>query len=431
MMLGPMKKRMVTTGVIAFIIPTIIAVGIFMAYSNKKNEEIAELKVKAATVEKYIATADLPIGHIITAEDIEIADVKEISAPVNSFDGVEKLIGQKLKVPVFEGTIMTSSMFYELEDFVREDVRRKEFNMISLPSDLVEGDYIDVRIIFPTGEDYVVITGKEVKKVGSSHDSNAIFLDLTEEEINRMSSAVIESYVSGAVRLYAVKYSNWYEQLYDEKSVDFVKRYEETMEALIEASKTTEEVITSGERVPMRDESGEKVRNESGEIMYVEQPDKVEIKEVVKTEADFTDEEVAIAMNLDVEDVKAIRTAMRTKDEVLLALYRNKSVLTETKIEDTYPVRPEVALLIQQNPNILDELAEKYNIEELEIRRLALSTTGIYGYETSDPEEVNENVLENIKTKLDEEIATQKTERSEYLQSIIRAGLVESQTQEK
>ena len=116
---------------------------------------------------------------------------------------------------------MTSSMFYELDDFVREDVRRKEFNMISLPSDLVEGDYIDVRIIFPTGEDYVVVAGKEVKKVGSSHDSNAIFLDLTEEEINRMSSAVIESYVSGAVRLYAVKYSNWYEQLYDEESVDW------------------------------------------------------------------------------------------------------------------------------------------------------------------------------------------------------------------
>ena len=64
MMLGPMKKRMVTTGVIAFIIPTIIAVGVFMAYSKKKNEEIAELKIKAATVEKYIATGDLPIGHI-------------------------------------------------------------------------------------------------------------------------------------------------------------------------------------------------------------------------------------------------------------------------------------------------------------------------------------------------------------------------------
>lgn len=428
MMLGPMKKRMVTTGVIAFIIPTIIAVGIFMAYSNKKNEEIAELKVKAATVEKYIATADLPIGHIITAEDIEIADVKEISAPVNSFDGVEKLIGQKLKVPVFEGTIMTSSMFYELDDFVREDVRRKEFNMISLPSDLVEEDYIDVRIIFPTGEDYVVVAGKEVKKVGSSHDSNAIFLDLTEEEINRMSSAVIESYVSGSVRLYAVKYSNWYEQLYDEESVDFVKRYEETIEALIEASKTTEEVLISGERVPMRDESGEKVRNESGEIIFIYEPDRVETKEVIKTEEEFTDEEIAIAMNLDVEDVKAIRTARRTKDKVLLALYSNKSVLTETKIEDTYPVRPEVALLIQQNPNILEEIEEKYNVEELELRRLTLITSGMYGFGEEDDGEV---ILENIKTKLDEEIATQKTERSEYLQSIIRAGLVESQTQAK
>lgn len=429
MMLGPMKKRMVTTGVIAFIIPTIIAVGVFMAYSKKKNEEIAELKIKAATVEKYIATGDLPIGHIITASDIEIADVKGISAPVNSFDGVEKLIGQKLKVPVFKGTIMTSSMFYELDDFVREDVRRKEFNMISLPSDLVEGDYIDVRIIFPTGEDYVVVAGKEVKKVGSSHDSNAIFLDLTEEEINRMSSAVIESYVSGAVRLYAVKYSNWYEQLYDEESVDFVKRYEETVAALIEASKTTEEVLVSGERVPMRDESGEKVRNESGEIIFVEQPDKVEIREVVKTEEELEDEEIAIAMNLDVEDVKAIRTARKTKDKVLLDLYSNKTVLTETKIKDTYPVRTEVAALIVANPNILEELDAKYNIQELENRRFALLTTGIYGYEYSTPEEVNEVVLENIKVKLDEEIATQKTERSEYLQSIIRAGMVQSQTQ--
>lgn len=428
MMLGPMKKRMVTTGVIAFIIPTIIAVGVFMAYSNKKNEEIAELKVKAATVEKYIATGDLPIGHIITASDIEIADVKGISAPVNSFDGVENLIGQKLKVPVFKGTIMTSSMFYELDDFVREDVRRKEFNMISLPSDLVEGDYIDVRIIFPTGEDYVVVAGKEVKKVGSSHDSNAIFLDLTEEEINRMSSAVIESYVSGTVRLYAVKYSNWYEQLYDEESVDFVKRYEETVEALIEASKTTEEVLISGERVPVRDESGEKVRNESGEILFTYEPDKIEIKEVVKKEEELEDEEIAIAMNLDIEDVKAIRTAKKTKDKVLLALYSNKSVLTETKIEDTYPVRPEVALLIQQNPNILEEIDAKYNVEELELRRITLIASGMYGFGEEDDGEV---VLENIKTKLDEEIATQKTERSEYLQSIIRAGLVESQTKAK
>ena len=110
MMLGPMKKRMVTTGVIAFIIPTIIAVGVFMAYSKKKNEEIAELKIKAATVEKYIATGDLPIGHIITASDIEIADVKGISAPVNSFDGVEKLIGQKLKKFIYHFMYKSSSI---------------------------------------------------------------------------------------------------------------------------------------------------------------------------------------------------------------------------------------------------------------------------------------------------------------------------------
>ena len=178
----------------------------------------------------------------------------------------------------------------------------------------------------------------------------------------------------------------------------------------------------------MRDESGEKVRDESGEVIYIYEPDSTETREVVKTEEELDDEEIAIAMNLDIEDVKAIRTARKTNDKVLLALYSNKTVLTETKIKDTYPVKPEVALLIQLNPNILDEIDAKYNIEELETRRLTLVASGMYGFGEEDD---GQTTLENIKTKLDEEIATQKSERSEYLQSIIRAGMVESQTQAK
>ena len=137
MMLGPMKKRLITTGVVAFIIPTVIFVGIFVAYSKNKNEEIANLETQVATVPRWIAKADMPIGHVVTSADIEVAEVKEISAPVNSFENVNGLLGEKLKVPVYTGTIMNAAMFYEVDDIIDDlteiGVRSKEFNMISLP----------------------------------------------------------------------------------------------------------------------------------------------------------------------------------------------------------------------------------------------------------------------------------------------------------
>ena len=443
MMLGPMKKRLITTGVIAFIIPTVVFVGIFAAYSKNKNEEIATLETQVATVPRWIAKTDMPIGHIITSADIETAEVKEISAPVNSFETVTGLIGEKLKVPVYTGTIMTSAMFYEIDDKIDDlteiGVRSKEFNMISLPSDLNVGDYIDVRILFPTGEDYIVIKGKEVKKVGSTYDSSAIFLDLTEEEINRMSSAVVESYMSEAINLYAVKYSDWYEQLYDEYSVDYVQFTNDAIVTLIEESKVEEIEIVEKEREPLLNASGDPETNESGEIIYKEPETEEKKIEKKKVEPELTNEEVLVRVkillgvknsdwakytNLTLEDVEAIRKAIRSNDEPLLALYKQKSLLVETRVTDTYPVRKEVATVIANNPNILDELKVKYgNIEEMQNQRENIELyAGVLSENT--PYDEYQTIIETLKQKLDAEISTQKSERSEYLQSLVRQELI-------
>lgn len=444
MMLGPMKKRLITTGVVAFIIPTVIFVGIFVAYSKNKNEEIANLETQVATVPRWIAKADMPIGHVVTSADIEVAEVKEISAPVNSFENVNGLLGEKLKVPVYTGTIMNAAMFYEVDDIIDDlteiGVRSKEFNMISLPSDLNVGDYIDVRILFPTGEDFIVVRGKEVKKVGSTYDSSAIFLDLTEEEISRMSSAVVESYMSEAINLYAVKYSDWYEQMYDEVSVDYVEFTNEAIVELIEESKVVEEIeIVEKEREPVLNASGDPETNESGEIIYKEPEPETKKIEKKKVEPELTNEEVfdrikvllalknsdwAKYTNLTLEDVEAIRKGIRTNDEPLLALYKQKSLLIETRVKDTYPVRKEVAAVIASNPNILDDLKVKYgNIEELEQQRENLAIyAGIINDNTTYEE--YEQIMERFKERLDNEISTQKSERSEYLQSLVRKELV-------
>ena len=46
MMMGPTKKKVIATGIIAFTIPVVLGSVAFMQYNKKKEAEIAELKRK-------------------------------------------------------------------------------------------------------------------------------------------------------------------------------------------------------------------------------------------------------------------------------------------------------------------------------------------------------------------------------------------------
>ena len=43
-----------------------------------------------------------------------------------------------------------------------DDLRKQEYNMLVLPSQLATGEYIDIRLALPTGQDYVVLGKKKV-----------------------------------------------------------------------------------------------------------------------------------------------------------------------------------------------------------------------------------------------------------------------------
>ena len=439
-MLGPMKKKMITTGIIAFLIPCILFGLLFFMYNARKGSQIAELTRQSQVVYRYVISGDHPVGHVISSNDLIIAQVKEISAPIDSYaqeysgellirDDKLKAVGKKLKIAVKDRTILTSAMFLTENDYVSSDLRAKEFNMISLPSDLQVGDYVDIRIIFPTGEDYLVVAGKEVKQIGSSSDSNTIFLNLTEEDILRISGAVIESYISDSVNVYAVKYVNPYQQLFSEKAVDYIAKYEDAVAALIQEKSTTEEV--TGEptvtREPKVDENGENILDESGEIVYEEIVTPGETTTVARNVSvdELSTKEIAEKAGMAEADVEAIRTALKENDSYIISVYRNKVEVTETKLVENYPVRPEVATLIASNPNILDSLKAKYNVEKLEAQRAYLVNTSVYEYnEYTGEKEENQEALDSIAHSLTTEIETQRTERREYLQSLIRNSML-------
>lgn len=141
--------------------------------------------------------------EIISSDDWEFLDEDGVPEPKYAEDGTQIYKTIKLKVDVPAGTIVTKDMIYE-EGYETEDSERiQEYNMIVLPSTLKNGDHIDIRLTMPTGQDYIVLSKKEV--VGTT--DTGLWIKVTEDEILTMNNAIVESYILPGSKLYAIQYT--------------------------------------------------------------------------------------------------------------------------------------------------------------------------------------------------------------------------------
>ena len=108
-----------------------------------------------------------------------------------------------MKIDVPAGTVITKDMIEEIDEPTTADQRLQEYNMIILPTLLEEGNYIDVRLSLPTGEDYVVISKKKVYKA----TADTVWLKMREDEILTLGNAVVEAYIMNGSKLYATIYT--------------------------------------------------------------------------------------------------------------------------------------------------------------------------------------------------------------------------------
>ena len=414
MMMGPTKKKVIATGIIAFTIPVVLGSVAFMQYNKKKEAEIAELKRKSETTKGYVFADNLLEGDIIAASDLLLVDIKGESAPIDSFSGSrDEIVGRRLRINAEKRTIVTESMLMDEVDIHPElSERLQEFNMLLLPSDLNQGDYVDIRITFPSGENYVVVAGKEVKKLGTTVDSNTIFLQLDEEEIEKTTAAILESYMSDGIKVYVTKYVEPSAQLYKSERVDFVKKFEDTLRNLY----TKREALISGDNADVEKYIALYSKNEEDAEAIRKA---VETGENVFAEEDITNAEIASIIGLTEKQTADIRTALAKNDTNVLNMYNDKLVRTRVDMKETYPVRENIAVAIAENPNILDDLKARYNIEDLMTKRARIQTFAAYKLNEETGEIETTEALNNIQTNLNKEIELQKSERKEYLQALL------------
>lgn len=113
------------------------------------------------------------------------------------------------KIDLSQNSIVTQAMITRSDEIRTDDVRTQEYNTIVLPIDLITGDYIDIRLKLPNGQDFIVVSKKRVTvpEVNGEYLADTIQLEMSEDEILTMSSAIVENwYVKGST-LYANKYA--------------------------------------------------------------------------------------------------------------------------------------------------------------------------------------------------------------------------------
>ncbi|WP_310604420.1 hypothetical protein [Anaerosporobacter sp.] len=99
---------------------------------------------------------------------------------------------------------------YEIVENVADDLRKHVYHFIEITDALCSGDYVDVRIQFPNGSDYIVLSKKRVLACSRydevAQTENSLWLEVSEEEILMLSSAAVDAYFSGQANIYAIQY---------------------------------------------------------------------------------------------------------------------------------------------------------------------------------------------------------------------------------
>lgn len=192
-----MKRNSTLTGlVIGLLIGLVLCVFVYIFLTGPGKN-----MTKGETKQVQVLATNVKSGETISLANIMTKTMSTEDTPADAVAISQDVIA---KIDLTAGTILTSGMLNTSENTLTNDLREQEYNMVSLPTNLAVGDFIDIRLQLPNGGDYIVVSKKKVLNCNSS----TIWLNMYEEEIELMSNAIIEYYIMAGSKLYATKYTD-------------------------------------------------------------------------------------------------------------------------------------------------------------------------------------------------------------------------------
>lgn len=220
MAMNPMQRKIRNSFLFGFLVAVIIAaVVVALLYMRVKGlkEEIVKIQKEneVALVQVYAVTQDVQKDEILTASEDADQKFALISVPAQQVPdnaitpaNIDELYKDEnsdeyqmtAKLDLSKNTVLTTDMIEKSSE--SGTFRMGEYTMITLPSKLNAGDYIDIRIAYPTSADFVVLSKVKVQDA----NTNTIWLKLTESQMLLLNEAIIESYIVDGTKLYASQY---------------------------------------------------------------------------------------------------------------------------------------------------------------------------------------------------------------------------------
>ncbi|MBN2220976.1 MAG: hypothetical protein JW708_02140 [Vallitaleaceae bacterium] len=209
------QKNLLLAGTIGFFIALVIIGGViatlFMSGYQiperyiKQQEIIEEPRPLVVKKSVYLFMADVKKDELLQQNQFQIVELEEQFVPENAITDLQQIEHKCTKSDTKKNTLLTSDLFYDPNLF-KIDSDIVEINDLYLPSHLEVGDEVNIRIAFPSGQDYLVVGGKEVKAINS--EKTKMYLDLSEEEILNLSSARVDCTIFPSTKLYFTKKSS-------------------------------------------------------------------------------------------------------------------------------------------------------------------------------------------------------------------------------
>ena len=201
---NPMQRKARNSFLLGVLLTLVIAGAVIaLLLMQLKKYKDAEAAREANSVSAYVLKQDVKSGETVDSSMLSTVTVEKAMVPsdaitTQSFSEYETDV--IAKVNLSKNSIITADMIQATDEKTTDDLRKVEYNVFTLPSQIATDDYVDIRLSMPTGQDYIVISKKkvEVPQIGGVDSTSTIWLKLTEGEILALNGAIVDAYQAGA-----------------------------------------------------------------------------------------------------------------------------------------------------------------------------------------------------------------------------------------
>ena len=368
--MNQIRKKTMTGLIIGIILAVLgIAVTIFISYKTLKSFEDGTNKkfISNYMRDVKVLNKDVIQGEIITADMVTSTKIHITTVPTNVL--TSDPAGMVAKYNISANVPLTQNMV--TTEIQSADIREQELNTVVMPSDLAEQDYVDIRIMYTNGTDYIVLAQKQVKKIVGQ----TMWLNLSEDERLLLNSAVVDSFLNQGTKLYATKYTDPAAQI---KSV-----IDSDIQNSLEATTTSSDEDTTDAD---QSANGTNIASANSIVTTV----KGYIQEQIKAQLD---------------NIKSGDEVTAT-DAIFDLIVKYKNFATSiTRTTENYQPNAQVMEMMKNNGNIVEQAKEKLSEEAR-----SNIENGITSYESQ-----NEETYNNVVTGAQQSITTQQSLRNELI----------------